>query len=390
MDFDTGDVEQLIRSSVRDIASDYGEEYWSDVRETQRFPKEMWKDLAAHDLVGVSIPEEYGGEGLGLQEMGIVIEELAKSDAWEIGGQYILSPVFGGETLKQFGSEEQKREWLPKTARGAAVWALGVTEPDAGLNTTSIESRAERDGDEYVINGRKMFTSGVNWADRIVLLTRTTPLEEVDRPSQGLSVFLVDPEDPNVDYDEIELDIYWAEPTFNTYFDGVRVHESQLIGEEGDGLAQLFYTLNAERITTAYHTAGIGLRALEKASEYATQRQPFNSPIGSYQAIQHPLADAYAELQTALLMLRKAAWEYDEGENAGTAANIGNLQAGKAAWNAVEAAMTTFGGMSASKDIGIARMWDVVRHLRTAPISEQMLRNYIAEHELGLPRSYEQ
>jgi acyl-CoA dehydrogenase len=388
VNFERDEIEEMIRTSVREIAADYGEEYWREVRESGRFPQEIWTDLADHGLVGVALPEAYGGEGMGLQEMGVIIEELARSQAWEVAGQFVLSPVFGGETLKQFGTEAQKERWLPATAAGEMVWALGVTEPDAGLNTTDIDTRAEKEGDEYVVSGRKIFTSGVNWADRIVLLTRTTPVEEVDRPSQGLSILMVDADDPNLAYDEIEMDIFWAEPTFNTYFDDVRVHESDLVGEEGKGLQQLFYTLNAERVTTAYHSLGLGYRSVDRAAEYAKDREPFADPIGSYQGIQHPLADAYAELRTAELMLRKAAWEYDEGSAAGTASNIGNLQAGKAAWSAVEAAMTTFGGMSASKDIGIAKMWDVVRHLRTAPVSEEMLRNYIAEHELGLPRSY--
>jgi acyl-CoA dehydrogenase len=388
MDFEESEFDQMIRSSVRDIAEDYDEDYWRDVTDERRFPEEFWQDLADNGWVGISIPEEYGGQGLGMQEMVTVMEEIGHAGAWSATAAFILTPIFGGETLVAHGTEEQKERWLPQIADGSARWALGVTEPNAGLNTRNIETRARKEGDEYIINGRKMWISGVAEADRITMLARTLSAEEAEHPSHGLSIFLVDPEDSNLDYDEIPLDGFFPEPTYNLYLDDVRVHESQLVGEEHQGLYHVFDTLNTERIAGAATAIATGHYALEKAVEYAKERAVFDAPIGSHQAIQHPLADAYADLETARLMNHRAAWLYDNDEEAGTAANIANLKCGEAAWNACETAMTTFGGMSISKEMGISKMWEMIRHLRIAPVSEQMLRNYIAEHELGLPRSY--
>ncbi|MFQ3318554.1 MAG: acyl-CoA dehydrogenase [Natronomonas sp.] len=388
MNFEESEFEHMIRSSVREIAEDYDEDYWRDVTDERRFPEEFWQDLADNGWVGISIPEKYGGEGLGMQEMVTVMEEIGRAGAWSATAAFILTPIFGGETLVAHGTEEQKERWLPQIANGEARWALGVTEPDAGLNTRNIDTMARKDGDEYVINGRKMWISGVAEADRITFLARTLSPEEADHPSHGLSLFLVDPDDPNLDYDEIELDGFFPDPTYNLYLDDVRVHETQLVGEEHQGLYHVFDTLNTERIGGAATAIATGQHAIEKSVEYAKERAVFDAPIGSHQAIQHPLADAYADLETARLMNHKAAWLYDNGEDAGAAANIANLKCGEAAWNACETAMTTFGGMSISKEMGISKMWEMIRHLRIAPVSEQMLRNYIAEHELGLPRSY--
>lgn len=386
--FEETDLERMIRSSVREIVESCGEDYWQEIRTSKRFPSEFWEDLAENGWLGVSIPEEYGGQGLGLQEMVMVIEEVGFGGGWPATLSFVLTPVFGGETLIAHGTEEQKAEWLPKIADGTARWALGVTEPDSGLNTASISTTARHEGDEYVINGRKMWLSGAADADRITLLARTLSPEEAERPSHGLSVFLVDPDDSNVEYDEIEVEGYFSDPTYNVYLDNVRVHESALVGEEHEGLRQLFDTLNSERITTAACSASAGRYALSRASQYAKDREVFGNPIGRYQAIQHPLADAYADIECARMMARKAAWKYDNDEPAGTASNIANLKCAEAAWNACEASMSTFGGMSISKEMGISAIWSYVRHLRIAPVSEQMIRNYIAERELELPRSY--
>lgn len=386
--FEESEMERMIRSSVRDLMEQYDEEYWREIRSTGEFPEAAWNDLAEHGWLGVSIPEEYGGQGMGIRELAIVIEEVSAAGAWPLGLKFVLSPLFGGETLTAHGTAEQKEEWLPKIADGEARWALGVTEPDAGLNTTNISTRAERDGDEYVVSGQKTWCSGAADADRITVLARTLPKEKADKPSHGFSVLLVDPEDPNVDLNEIPLDGYFPDPTYTVHFDDVRVHESNLVGDEHEGLYQVFDTLNTERITTAACAAGTGRYALERASEYANDREVFDAPIGSHQAIQHPLADAYADIEAGALMNEKAAWLYDQGETAGTEANLANLLCCKAGWEACEAATTTFGGMSLSREMGITAMNSYVRHLRIAPVSEEMIRNYIAEQELGLPRSY--
>lgn len=384
------DMDGLVRSSIRDIASDYDDTYWTEIHREKKFPEDIWQDLADQGWLGLVVPEEYGGEDQNIQQVVTLIEELALQGGWSMATHLLYGPIFGGITLKHFGSEDQKETWLPKFADGEAMFAIGVTEPNAGVNTTNIETFATKEGDEYVINGQKIWCSSVDRADRIALLARTTPVDEVDKPSHGLSVFLIDPDADGVEYDIIPEAGFMPDNTFNLYLDEVRVDESDLVGDEGYALQQFFDTLNAERVATASQMFSTGLYALQLAAEYANERKVYGStPIGEYQGIQHPLADAYSELQTARLMTYRAAWAFDTGHaNEGTASNIANLEAGKAAWNAVDAAIQTFGGMSISDEVGLPRMSDLIRHLRIGPIPEEMLRNYIAQNELDLPRSY--
>jgi len=387
MNFKETELERTIRSSVREIAESYGEEYFREKENAGEFPREFWSDLGDGGWLGAHIPEEYGGQGLGMEELVIIAEEIIMGGGFATAVE-LTHLTFGGVTLAAHGSEAQKSEWLPKIALGEVPWALGVTEPDAGLNTLDITTTAEKDGDEYVINGRKIFISNAAEAARITVLARTLPKEEADRRSHGFSVFLIDPDDDDVDYDEIDLDIWWPDATYNLYFDDVRVHESQLVGEENKGMHHLFDTLNTERIVTATTTNSIGRYAVRKAADYANDRVVFDEPIGGHQAIQHPLADAYADLQNARLMIRKAAWLYDNDKDAAAASNITNLTSSQAAWDACDAAVQTFGGMSASADIPVSKMHQYVRHERIVPVSEQMQRNYIGHNVLGLPRSY--
>lgn len=388
VDFAETEMERMIKSSVQDLMGAYDDSYWADVRAEERYATEVWDDLGEHGWLGVAIPEEYGGQGMGIQELAMVIEEVGAAGAWPVTLQIVVSPLFGGETLVSHGTEAQKERWLPDIASGDSRWALGVTEPQSGLNTTRISTTAERDGDEWVIEGEKTWCSGAEIADRITLLARTLPAEEADRPSHGFSIFLVDPDDPNVEYQEIPLDGYFPDRTYNVHLDGVRVHDDEMVGDLHQGFGQLFDTLNTERITTAACAAGTGRYALKRAAEYANDREVFDTPIGSHQGIQHTLAEAHANLNAARLMNRKAAWKYDNDEPAGTAANVANFLCARAGWNACEAATTTFGGMSLSREMGIAAMTSYVRHLRIAPVSEEMILNYIGEEELGLPKSY--
>jgi len=390
-DFTETQTQEMIRSAVRELVESYDEEYWREHRREQEFVSEFWDDLAEGGWAGLMIPDEYGGGDMGLQEMLIVMEEMGRNGAWAETSHLGPTPIFGGETLTRHGTEEQKAEWLPRIVDGDAHWALGVTEPDAGLNTTNISTFAEKDGDEYVINGRKMWISGVGNADRITLLTRTLPKEESDGPSHGISIFLIDPETSNVEYEEIPMEIFSPEKTYNVYIDDARVHKSQMVGEEHKGLYHIFDILNAERIVVAGVILPIGYTALERACEYANEREVFEAPIGSHQAIQHPLAEAYASLECARTLTYKAAWMYDNDEDpndVGTTANVAKLKGVEAAWEACEAAMTTFGGMSASKEIEIGKMWSLVRHHRTIPVSKEMILNYLGENELELPKSY--
>jgi acyl-CoA dehydrogenase len=381
-------MEEMIRSSVRQVIESYEDEYWREARRNQKFPQQVWDDLAEKGWLGVAVPEKYGGEGLGMLEWTIAIEEVAKAGGWSLIDEIIGTAMMGTDVLVNHGSEEQKERWLPEIVGGDARWGIGITEPEAGLNTTNISTQAEKDGDEYVIDGEKIWQTRAADAERTTLLARTTPKEEVEKPSQGLSVFLLDPDDPNVELEEMPLDIYVPEPVYNMYIDDVRLHESQLVGEEGQGLYHIWDSLNVERIGAAGGVAGLGSYVLEMASEYANNRVVFDDPIGAYQSIQHPLADAYADLQAARTLAFKSAWQYDNGEDAGMAANIANLKVSEATWNATEAAMTTFGGMSASADVEVAKMWQMSRHNRTIPVSEEMICNFVAENALDLPRSY--
>jgi acyl-CoA dehydrogenase len=368
----------------------YDDEYWREIHSEQKFPWEVWNDLAEHDWLGVNIPQEYGGQGLGMQELLTVAEEVGLNGGWSLPNAFNFGPVFCGETLRKYGTEDQKDKWLPRAADGEALMALGLTEPEAGLNTANSNTFAEKDGDEYIINGQKIWCSRAAESDRIVVLSRTLPKEEVDNKTYGMSVFLVDPENPNVSWEEIPLEGFHEE-TYNLYLDNVRVHESQLIGEEHEGLYNLFSSLNSERILVAGVCYIIGKAALDLASEYANDREVFSSPIGAHQSIQHPLADAYAGLECAHLMTRKAAWMYDQGRpsnEVGSIANIAKLKAAEAGYNACDAAMQTYGGMSISAELPISKMWSYIRHQRVAPVSDEMCLNHIAENQLNLPRSY--
>jgi len=386
--FTESELERMIRTSVQDLMGKYDEDYWRKIRATGRHPDEVWEDLAEHGWLGAAIPEEYGGQGMGTSEFTTVIEEVGASGGWPMTLKLVISVLFGAETLVTHGTESQKERWLPQLADGDARWALGVTEPDSGLNTTNISTTGEKDGDEWVLDGQKTWCSGAAEADRITLLARTQPVEEADKPSRGMTIFLVDPSDPNVEYDEIPLDGYFPDRTYNLYLDNVRVPESAIVGTLHEGFGELFDMLNTERITTAACAIGTGRYALEKASQYARDREVFDAPIGSHQGIQHTLAESYMHLEAARVMNQRAAWLYDEGEPAGTASNVANYLSAHAGWETCEAAATTFGGMSLSREIGIAAMTSFVRHLRIAPVSEEMILNYVAEQELGLPKSY--
>lgn len=377
----------MIRSSVRDIVDDYGRAYFREKAAAGEFPEAFWRDLGEHGWLGVAIPEAYGGQGLGMHELMLVTEEVVRGGGFPCVVE-LTHLSFGGETLSAHGSEAQKERWLPRIAAGEAGWSLGVTEADAGLNTLAIETTAEPDGDGYVINGSKAFISGVDAAERITLLARSLPPEEADRRTHGFTVFLVDPEADGVEYAEIPLDIYWPDATFNVYLDDVRVDESAVVGNPHEGLYHLFDTLNTERIITATTTNSVGRYAVDRAVEYATDREVFGVPIGAHQAIQHPLAAAYADLRGSLLLAREAAWRYDAGEDASEAANLANLTCTRAAWAATDAAVQTFGGMSAAAELEVSKLHQYVRHERIAPVSEEMLRNFVGHRILGLPKSY--
>jgi len=379
----------MIQDAVKDIAENYDDSYWQEVHRSQRPPTELFDDLAKGGWFGAPLPEEYGGQDLGLLDTALILEALCEGHAWEATFRFTMSTVFGGITVTENGTKEQKDRYLPEIAEGKTVWALGMTEPDAGLNSARISTTAVKDGDEYVINGRKQWISGMDLADHLLLICRTAPLEDIDRKFDGLTMFIVDPEAEGIEYSEIPLDLYYPEPTYDLFLDELRVHEDQVLGEVGKGMYQIFSMLNVERVTAALSGWGAGKEALDKAVQYAKDREVWSEPIGAHQAIAHPLAEAHARMEASRTMLRQAAWEYDQGvENIGETANVAKYLACQAAWEACEAAMSTHGGMSASEEMGIAAAWGVARHQRTGPVSEEMILNHLAQHSLGLPRSY--
>jgi acyl-CoA dehydrogenase len=391
MEFRLSQERQMIKGAVRDITEEYDEGYWQEIHETGRQPEEIFDDLVEGGWFGAPLPVEYGGQGLDLLDTVAILEALCEGHCWETTFRFTMSTVFGGISLVENGTEEQKERYLPGIAEEGDVWAFGMTEPDAGLNSAAMTTTAEKDGDEYVINGRKQWISGMEFADHLLLMTRTSPRADVESKFDGMTLFIVDPEAEGIEYSEIPLDIYYTEPTYDLFIEDLRVDEDQVLGEVGQGMYQVFGMLNVERVTAALSAWGAGKEALDTAVQYAKDRSVWSEPIGAHQAIQHPLAEAHAKLESSKTDIRKAAWRYDEQEgDVGEASNVANYLASKAAWEACEAAMTTLGGMSASQEMGVAAAWGVARHQRTGPVSEEMILNHIGQNVLGLPRSYEE
>ncbi|WP_290810449.1 acyl-CoA dehydrogenase family protein [Halovivax sp.] len=388
MDFAETEEQRLIRDSVSQLADDYDREYWKTCIDEKRFPEEYWDDLARDGWLGVTIPEEYGGAGLGMLEMAMVIEELTRG-----GGQsgiiFVLTPVFGGISVERHGSAEQKERILPAIADGEMRFCMGLTEAGAGTNTLQIDTTGEKEGDEYVISGQKMWISGVENADEMLLVARTSEYDPTN-PTHGMSLFLVpEPADQDaITLTPLEVEVPWFETQYQVDIDGLRVHEDRILGGEDGGLYLLWDCLNTERIAGAASGVGGGLRAIDLAVEYANDRSVFGQPIGGHQAIQHPLAEAYADLLSAREVTYKAAWKWDEGEDAGLEANVAKLQASEAATYAADRAIQTHGGSGFSADYEVFDIWQNSRLLQTVPVTNEMVKNYLGEHELGLPRSY--
>ncbi len=380
----------LIRKTARDIASDYDDDYWLDVADGMA-PTEFWNDNAEAGFLGAAIPTEYGGEGMGFWELSAIVEELARRGCMGVEMLYVVTVCFGGTTLTNYGSDEQKETILPDLCAGEHNFCMALTEPDAGHNAPNMDTLATRDGDEYVIEGTKQWISGVERADTMLLVARTTPKDEVDKRTMGVSLFLVDPSDPAIEARELDVGIPTPEKQFEVSIDGYRAHESDLVGTEGMGLYQLFDTVNPERLLGAAGAIGVGHNALERAIQYAKEREVFDAPIGSHQAVQHPIADDYSRLEAARLLFRKAAWMVDNEPDPKARAKIANmakLRATEAGHDATDTAVQVHGGNGFSRDYTVIEMWKGSRLGKVAPGSTEMMRNHIAEHTLGLPRSY--
>jgi acyl-CoA dehydrogenase len=325
-----------------------------------------------------------------MQEVAVIVEELSRGgDLGASSTVFVLTPVFGGISIARHGTDAQRERYLPAIADGDVRFALALTEANAGVNTHAIETSAERDGDEWVIDGQKMWTSGAASADELLLVARTAKSDPAD-PTHGITVFLVpDPaEQAGVSLTPIDVQIPEFETQYQVDIDGVRVQEDRILGEVHRGMTMLWDVLNTERIAGAATALGGGLRAIDLAVDYASDRVVFDEPIGAYQAIQHPLANAYAELECARLMTARAAWQWDQGEDAGASANIAKLRASEAAVAAADHAIQTHGGNGFTPEYEVFDIWRLLRLVQTAPVPNELVRNYIAEHVLGLPRSY--
>lgn len=383
MDFEPNPEHQLLRDSVRRIAARFGHEYYQQQSATDGRAQELWDELAANGFLGINVPEEYGGSGLGITELMLVSEEVAS-----VGCPLLLllvSPAICATILARHGSEAQRREFLPGLAAGKKM-AFAITEPNAGSNSHDIDTRAERVGSQYRINGTKYYISGFDESDQVLVVTRTGTDEDSGRGE--LSLFIVDTHSEGLTAHHIPVEIRAPEKQYTLYFENVMVDESRRVGEEGQGLRQVFVGLQPERILGASISNGLGRYALEKASSYARERVVWDAPIGAHQGIAHPLAIAKIQLELARLMTLQAAWKYDHGHNAAEAANMAKYAAAEAGLEALDAAIQTHGGNGLASEFGLADLWGMARLLRTAPVSREMILNYVAQHSLKLPRSY--
>ncbi|MCC6226449.1 MAG: acyl-CoA/acyl-ACP dehydrogenase [Microthrixaceae bacterium] len=378
----------LIREAVAATCARFGDDYWASAELEHRFPVEFYDTMAAGGWIGIAIPERYGGGGRGVTEAAAVLEEVAASGACMNGASAIHLSIFGMHPVVLHGSDDLRERFLPRVADGSMHIAFGVTEPDAGTDTTRIATRAQRDGDHYVITGRKVWTTKALQADRILLLTRTTPLAEVSRPTDGMTLFLVDRHAPGVDARAIPKMGRNAIASCETTYDEVRVPLGDRVGEEGKGFRYLLDGLNAERILIAAEAVGIGRAALRAAVRYANERVVFDRPIGKNQGISFPLAQAHAQLRAAQLMIAEAARLIDAGRPCGEEANLAKYLAAEAGFFAADRAVQTFGGFGYATEYHVERYFRESRLPRLAPISQELVLAYVAEHVLGLPRGY--
>lgn len=388
MDFAFTPEQEQIREAVLRVCARFGESYWLEKERESRFPEEFYRAMAEGNWLGIAIPEEYGGAGLGITEAAIMMQAVAESGAAMSGASAIHMNIFGLNPVVVFGTDAQKRRMLPPLVRGEDKACFGVTEPNAGLNTTEIVTRAERHGDRYVISGQKIWTSTAQVANKILLLARTTPLDRVQRRTHGLSLFYTDLDRAHAEVRAIRKMGRHAVDSNMVFFEDMEVPEADRIGPEDEGFRAILHGLNPERILVAGEAIGIGRAALARATRYARERIVFGRPIGQNQSIAHPLAQSWAELEAANLLMLKAATLYDAGRECGAEANAAKYLAGEAGYHACERAVMTHGGMGYAEEYHVERYFRESLIPRIAPVSPQMILNYIAERVLGLPRSY--
>ncbi len=388
MEFSEDSEHQAIRAAIRALCVRFPDEYWAEADATHTFPWAFYRAMADGGWLGVAIPAEYGGSGAGISAAAVVLEEVAASGACMNGASAIHMSIFGMQPVVLHGSDELKHRYLPRVATGDLHVAFGVTEPDAGLDTTAISTRAVRDGDGYRVTGRKVWTSKALESERVLLLVRTTALADCARRSDGLTLLVASLRDPAVSIRPIRKLGRNAVASCEVSYDGLYVAESDRVGQEGSGFRYLLDGLNAERVLIAAEAIGVGRAALRRAASYANDRVVFGRPIGANQGVSFPLAEAHARLAAAELVTRQAAWRIDQGLPSGEHANTAKFLAAEAGFAAADAALQTHGGFGYASEYHVERYWREARLLRIAPVPQEMALNYLAEHVIGLPRSY--
>jgi alkylation response protein AidB-like acyl-CoA dehydrogenase len=386
VDFSESSEHSMLRDAVGGIASKFGHDYFAEQARTGAKATELWTAMGGAGFLGVHLPEQYGGGGGGLSELAIVSEELAAHGCPLL--LILVSAGISAEVIARYGTDAQKQRWLPGLALSDKM-VFAITEPDAGSNSHNLSTTATRDGDVYRVRGSKTYISGVDEADTMLVVTRTGT--DPDTGRGHLSLLVVDTDAEGLERTLIPVEIGAPEKQFQLFFDDVEVPVDRLVGTEGDGLRQVFSGLNPERILSATLCTGIGRYALARASEYANERRVWGVPIGAHQGVAHPLAIAKVELELARLMTQKAAWMHDHADDrvaAGEAANMAKYAAAEAGLHCLDAAIQTHGGNGMATEYGLADLWGLLRLLRIAPVSREMILNFVAQQSLGLPKSY--
>ncbi|MBI4694979.1 MAG: acyl-CoA/acyl-ACP dehydrogenase [Gammaproteobacteria bacterium] len=390
MDFNLNEEQRMIADAARKLGARFGLEYWRDHDKRKAFPREFWKAVCAAGIGGCTLPEAYGGSGLGMLEMAVAIEELARGGGGSTVGQlFMLNPIFGGVAINKYGTEEMRRELLPPLCSGDLIFCMALTEPDAGTNTLEITTFAKPDGEGFRLNGRKHWITGTASAGKMLVVARTKKPEEVKKRTEGISLFLIDVEREGLAHGKIDKLGTNTLDSSTIFFDNVYIAKHEVIGTLHNAWNELLDVLNTERIVTTSGLIGTTELALKLAVDYANERRIFGkNPISSYQGIQFPLAQAHAEIACARLMNYKAATNCDSGVPYGVESNLGKLIASQACDKATLAAMQTMGGMGYASEYHVERLWRDQRLFRFAPVSEEMILNFIGQHQLGMPRSY--
>lgn len=390
MDFELTDEQRMIAATAEQVGARFGLDYWREIDAQKRFPSEMWTAICQAGLCGVALPEDDGGAGLGMFEMALIIEKLSASGAGSTIGQvFMLNPIFGGVSISKFGTPDMKKTLLPRLVRGEINFCMALTEPDAGTNTLEIRTFAEQTEQGWRLNGRKIWITGVDSAEKMLVVARTKKVSEVRSRSDGLSMFMIDVNRKGLQHTPIEKVGTNTLASSAVFFDDVMIEPHELVGTLHGGWRELLDVLNTERIVTTAGLTGMSDLALKLAVNYGNDRKIFGDrPISAYQGLQFPLAQCYAENEAARLLNYKAAVNFDRGLPYGSEANAGKLLAAQVAAKVTERAMQTMGGMGFSKEYHVERLWRDCRLFRFAPISEEMILNYIATHDLGMPKSY--